>query len=492
MKNILLLAVFSFSFALSSGQTEVEKVTSTITEDEIKGHIYFLADDLLEGRDTGTPGNDIAALYLANALRGYGVDPNPGNETYYQEVLLKKTKLPQISFSIDNKTQDKIAIISMAELDYNTELVYLNYGLEEDYSGKDVNGKLVLLKGSTSEDSDPISAWKMIDEKKELAREAGALGIIEIVKAVDTIWERIEMAFNTERLELIEGAEGNKSDPFPYLWIQENQVEQENLFNSPGTVNAELKIGKAKIDTIKSKNVIGIIEGGDPELKNEYIIYSAHYDHVGIGTADAKGDSIYNGARDNAVGTATVLSMAENFSRYPAKRSAIFLFFTGEEGGLMGSRFYVENPVIPLEQVVYVFNSDNAGYNDTTVATIFGLERTTAAPHIKKAAKAFGITAIDDPAPDQNLFDRSDNVVFAEKGIPAPTFSLGFRSFDGDVEKYYHQPGDEADTLDYDYLLKFFQTYVLAGRLIANDPETPFWTAGDKYETAGKDLYSKQ
>ena len=240
-----------------------------------------------------------------------------------------------------------------------------------------------------------------------------------------------------------------------------------------------------------SKNVIGVVQGTDPDLKNEYIIYSAHYDHVGIGTPDESGDKIYNGARDNAVGTTTVLAMAQNMAKYPTKRSALFILFTGEEKGLLGSSYYVENPVLPLNQMVYCFNSDNGGYNDTSLATIIGLTRTTAAQNIKDAAATFGLTAIDDPAPEQGLFDRSDNVSFAAKGIPAPTFSLGFHSFDGDVTKYYHQPGDHADNIDYDYLEKFFRAYVLAGRNIANDPETPFWTAGDKYEEAGKKLYNK-
>jgi aminopeptidase YwaD len=245
------------------------------------------------------------------------------------------------------------------------------------------------------------------------------------------------------------------------------------------------------ISPILSQNVIGIAEGTDPKLKNEYIIYSAHYDHVGIGTPDESGDTIYNGARDNAVGTTTVLSMAENLVKYPTKRSALFILFTGEEKGLLGSSYYVDHPVLPLNQMVYCFNSDNAGYNDTSVATIVGLERTTAAGHIKNAATAFGLRATDDPAPEQGLFDRSDNVHFAKKGIPAPTYSLGFTSFDGDVTKYYHRPGDEAETLDYDYLYKFFSSYVLAGRLIANDPVTPFWVKNDKYEMAGKELYNK-
>lgn len=189
------------------------------------------------------------------------------------------------------------------------------------------------------------------------------------------------------------------------------------------------------------------------------------------------------------MGTTTVLSIAENIAKYPTKRSALFILFTGEEKGLLGSKYYVENPVLPLNKMVYCFNSDNAGYNDTSVITVIGLSRTTAAQHIKDAATAFGLTAIDDPAPEQNLFDRSDNVMFAQKGIPAPTFSLGFKSFDGDVTKYYHQAGDEANTLDYDYLVKFFESYVLAGRLIANDPKTPVWISDDKYAPAGKSLY---
>jgi Zn-dependent M28 family amino/carboxypeptidase len=183
--------------------------------------------------------------------------------------------------------------------------------------------------------------------------------------------------------------------------------------------------------------------------------------------------------------------MAQSLAKYPTKRSALFILFTGEEKGLLGSKYYVENPVLPLRQMVYCFNSDNAGYNDTSLATIIGLPRTTAEKNIKDAVAAFGLTAIDDPAPEQGLFDRSDNVNFAAKGIPAPTFSLGFRSFDGDVTKYYHQPSDHADTMDYDYLEKFFRAYVLAGRMIANDPITPKWTAGDKYEKAAQKLYNK-
>ncbi|MEP5941124.1 M28 family peptidase, partial [Maribacter dokdonensis] len=240
-----------------------------------------------------------------------------------------------------------------------------------------------------------------------------------------------------------------------------------------------------------TQNVIGVLEGTDPKLKEEFIMYSAHYDHVGIGKPDAVGDSIYNGARDNAIGTTAVLSMAENIGKFPTKRSAIFIFFTGEEKGLLGSQYYVEHPIFPLKQIVYGFNTDGGGYNNTKLATVIGLNRTTAQKHIVSGAATFGLKAIDDPAPEQELFDRSDNVSFASKGVPAPTYSTGFDAFDDEINKYYHQPGDEADSLDYDYLVKFYQGYVLSGRLIANDPETPFWVKDDKYEAAGNVLYGK-
>lgn len=346
MKHFLLslfaLIIFSCQTQAQSELTDKDKTEATVTKSDIEGHIYFLADDVLKGRETGTPENKIAAAYLANTLRGYGVKPNPETGTYYQPATL-------------------------------------------------------------------------------------------MVRRRDN--------------------------------------------------------GVVVTDTVQSQNVIGIIEGTDPVLKNEYIIYSAHYDHVGVHKSNVPNDSIFNGARDNAVGTTTVLSMAKNLAKYPTKRSALFILFTGEEKGLLGSRYYAENPVLPLNQMVYCFNSDNAGYNDTSVATIVGLERTTAAQNIKDAATAFDLTAIDDPAGEQGLFDRSDNVSFAKKGIPAPTYSLGFTSFSGDVTKYYHQPGDEAHTLDYDYLLKFFSSYVLAGRKIGNDPMTPVWVEGDKYEPASKELY---
>ena len=444
----------------------------------------------LKGRETGTPELKIAASYLANTLRSYGVKPNPKTGTFYQPVKLKKISPPKtVSVNINGKKMNDYAVLSAANINPDANVMYLGYGLEEDYKGQNAEGKLVLVLAGSSEEKDIRSAFNLRRRKQQLAKKKGAIGILELIQADDNLWERIEHSFNGSSLSVDLSQEENTNTDFAYLWLLDKQGALSASLTEKKPFSCKVTMTGPNEEIIISQNVIGIVEGTDPKLKNEYIIYSGHYDHVGIGSPDATGDTIYNGARDNAVGTTTVLSMAENLAKYPTKRSALFILFTGEEKGLLGSKYYVENPVLPLHQMVYCFNSDNAGYNDTSLATIIGLPRTTAAKHIKSAAKEFGITAVDDPAPEQGLFDRSDNVHFARKGIPAPTFSLGFTAFNGDVTKYYHQPGDEAQTLDYDYLLKFFQAYVLAGRKIANDPVTPTWSKGDKYEPAGKALY---
>jgi len=490
MKNLLLIFLLCYSFGNLQAQSEKEKTEATVKKNTIEGHIYFLADDLLKGRETGSPENKIAASYLANTFRSYGIKPNPKTGDYYQEVPLVKTTPPNFSLSISGVSQANTVVISAAKIDYNKEAIYLGYGLEEDYKGKNVEGKLIIITAGKEGSTDARSAFGLRDQKMELAKKAGALGIIEFLDAPARMWGYIEGSFNGEKLDLAKD-DTTQSD-FAYLWVQDENGMQSKDLESNQLIKVNLISGEKKSQEVLSQNVVGIIEGTDPKLKNEYIIYSAHYDHIGIGQPDKDGDSIYNGARDNAIGVTTVLSMAENIAKYPTKRSALFILFTGEEKGLLGSSYYVEHPILPLNQMVYCFNSDGGGYNDKTLATIIGLDRTTAGQHIKDATNTYGLKAIGDPVPEEGLFDRSDNVLFAAKGIPAPTFSPGFTGFTGDVDKYYHQAADEADSLDYEYLQTFFRSYVLAGRLIADDAVTPFWVAGDKYEPAGKALYSKE
>ncbi len=487
-KLLPFITIISTLLAVNS-QTEVEKVNATISKNDIESQIYFLASDELRGRETGSPEIDIAAAYLANTLRRYNVKPAGENNSFYQYVQLEKISAAKnLSIQLNGMGSDKLLPLRATNFNFNGTVIYLNYGLEDDYKDKNVKGKLIIAKVGTSEKNDSRSAFRVGSKKRKLAKEHGAVGIVELSNANETLWNQISHYFNGEKLQLVSSSDKEKSI---HLWLQDTDGSIEKQVSSGKTIAGNLTISGIDKKPVVSRNIVGMLEGSDPKLKDEYVIYSAHYDHNGVGKPNAENDSIYNGARDNAVGTVTVLSAAENIAKYPTKRSALFILFTGEEKGLLGSKWYVEHPVIPLEKMVYCFNSDNGGYNDTSKATIIGLNRTTVGKHIVNATSQFGLTAIDDPAPEQGLFDRSDNVHFAKKGIPAPTFSLGFTAFDAEINKYYHQVTDNPDTLDYDYLVKFFKSYVLACRLIANDPETPFWVKGDKYYEDGKKLYNR-
>lgn len=491
MKKQLLLFIALFSFLNTFSQTEKEKVEATVQKSTIESQIYFLADDLLKGRDTGTPENKIAASYIANTLRGYGVKQIPQLNGYFQKIKLQKVSpIKNMNVTINNKKYNDILALKSEKLDYNGQAIYIGYGLKEDYKNKDVAGKIVIVKAGDPNADDVRTAFGLLEQKENLAKDHGAAAVIEFVQTNKTVWGYLENNFNTDRVEIAQDeTEKDNNKELTYLWLQDEDGSHTKELESAKNLKVSLNLSGENKTPIISQNVVGMLQGTDPVLKNQYIIYSAHYDHLGIGKPDATGDSIYNGARDNALGVSNVLSMAQNIAQYPTKRSALFILFTGEEKGLLGSKYYVENPVLPLKQMVYCFNSDGGGYNDKSLITIIGLDRTSEAQNLKTASAAFGLKPIGDPVPEEGLFDRSDNVMFAAKGIPAPTFSPGFTGFTGDVDKYYHQAGDSAESLDYDYLLKFFQAYVLSGRLIADDPKTPAWNSGDKYEEAGKALY---
>ncbi|MFY0591738.1 M28 family peptidase [Roseivirga sp.] len=474
-----------------SEKTDMEKMLDTVNQQTIKDHIYYIASDDLKGRDTGSPEILKAADYIANELKTYGAKPVKGADGYFQSVpLRKKTPATSGSFSYAGKNfnlNDDFLVVDGKSGTYEGEVVYLEYGQAEDYEGADVKGKIVFAKAGDGNTSDRRGILQLSRAKYELARENGAAGLVEFYNSPATPWAQLGFTFN--RVNITLDPNGDDEEIIPHLWLKDLKNENQRFMMTRSIKRASLTIEGMVNEMTKDKNILAMVEGTDPELKKEIIMFSAHYDHIGIGRPNAEGDSIYNGTRDNAIGTVTVLSAAENIAKYPMKRSALFVLFTGEEKGLLGSRYLADNPIIPNNEIVFCWNSDNGGYNDTTISTIIGLERTTAAQFIKDANIAVGLEAIDDPAGEQGLFDRSDNVSFARKGIPAPTYSLGFRAFDAEIGKYYHQAGDNPETVDYDYLEKFFKSYVLASRMIGNAPDRPFWLEGDKYYETGKKLY---
>ncbi len=494
MKNFLKLTALSIllTSVACAQKTDLEKTQATVNQQTIKDHIYYIASDEMRGRNTGSPEILIAADYLAKQLESYGAKQVPGANGWFQPVPLRmKTPATAGSFSYggrDFNLNDDFLVVEGESGAFEGEVVYLEYGMASDYEGKDVAGKFVFAKAGNGDATDRRNILRLSNEKYELARANGAAGLIEFYSSPSTPWAQLGRLFNRVGMSLDESA--GDEEIIPHLWLKDLDNANQRFMMTRSIKRAELSIEGMTNELTGDKNILAMVEGTDPELKNEFIMFSAHYDHIGVGAPNAEGDSIYNGTRDNAIGTVTVLSAAENIAKYPLKRSALFVLYTAEEKGLLGSRYMANNPIIPNEEIVFCWNSDNGGYNDTTISTIIGLERTTAAQHIKDANVAFGLTAIDDPAGEQGLFDRSDNVNFARKGIPAPTYSLGFRAFDAEIGKYYHQQSDNPDNVDYDYLEKFFKSYVYASRLIGNAAETPFWVEGDKYYETGKKLYN--
>src|SRR5690606_11329997 len=296
------------------------------------------------------------------------------------------------------------------------ELVDVGFGMAADLEGKDLKGKILLTNVGAPDKMSPADLFSLGSEKAKLAEAAGAIGVIERFNIPSIPWPLISNYLNRTQMVIDNG----ESSKMPYVWVEDvKNTFKEQL--SDGKATAELSV-EGKINTsVDGKNVVAWIEGTDKNLKNEYVMLSAHYDHVGIGRPDAEGDSIYNGARDNAVGTVAVMNAAKFFAKNPPKRSVLLALWTAEEKGLLGSRYFAENPLVPLNQIVYKLRIDGAGYNDTSHITVIGLGRTTSDDLVSQAVADFGLKAIADPAPEQGLYDRSDNVNFAKEGIPAPT-----------------------------------------------------------------------
>lgn len=486
MKSILSSCLIILAISLPA-QTDKELVMASVIPAETRAQISFLASDELKGRDTPSDGQEIAARFIATQLAMYGVKAYDAHPDYTQRVPFEKTRVPSLgTIAVSEKNYvygTDFLKITGGNLDWTGEIVFLKHALPDEVASADVKGKMIIASTGDGKDQSPQAWFAMSGEKRKAATDAGAAGLIELYNSPQIPWQMLVGFLNRERVALA----GKDEDSLPAFWLLDNNKEATETFKK--TKKMAIKIEGADALAFTAPNVVGYVEGTDANLKNEYVVYSAHYDHVGIGAPNAEGDSIYNGARDNAVGTVAVLQAAKNMAKNPTKRSALFVFFTGEEKGLLGSQYFVDNSPLEIKKMVFCNNVDGAGYNDIGKVTVIGLSRTTAEENTKKACAEFGLTAINDLVPEQNLFDRSDNVHFARKGVPAPDFAMGLTAFDAEIQKYYHQAADHVESLDLEYLQKYWSAYVLTGRLIANDKKKPFWVEGDKYYEAGVNLY---
>lgn len=465
-----------------------QSIDEVITLEETTAEITYLASDELEGRDTGTPGIQKAAEYILKSFEKSGVQPL--GDYYFQGVGLQRLVPPE---KVELKSGElllthgkELLLIEGEDSELTAPLVFAGHGSEEEMNEVDVEGKIVVTITGQPGDNRPSSAFTLAQEKRIRVIMKKGLGLVEIYSATYP-WPFLVNFLNRERIGL---QSGEGFEMLPFLWM--NDPDKKLLEAARNGSEAAITIKGYSKTNIIDNNVVGLVEGTDPALKDEFILLSAHYDHVGIGKPDSKGDSINNGARDNAIGTVAVMNAAKYLAANPPRRSVIFLACTGEEKGMLGSKWYANHPLIPLEKTVFNLNTDGAGYNDTTMITVIGLGRTNIDESLKAAVGKLGLEVGDDPVPEQGLYDRSDNVSFAAKGVPAIDFAPGFLGFDQEIQKYYHQPADETDNLNFEYLLSFYRAFALTAEAIANQEQTPYWTPGDKYEPAGEKLYGNQ
>ncbi|MBX2954185.1 MAG: M28 family peptidase [Leadbetterella sp.] len=467
----------------------------SIPQSQTTKHMNILAADEMLGRKPGEAGNLIAGRYIAEQFRALGLKPANG-DSYFQRVPLE-TVTPPLEGTISTsegsaKIGADFVLMQGNGISGEYKTVHLPYAWidkdkgYDDYKGVDVKGKVIITSVGVPDAEAPNQLYASIEDKQKLAKERGAVAIIEVFNSPRP-WNMVIRNFGRTSTKM----KRTESGEIPHLWISSTSAK---ILVANKINKVKLDVGARETRDVLTYNVAGILEGSDPALKGEYLVLSAHYDHVGHGAGAGNvsaGDTIFNGARDNAFGTVAVLTAAEAFTQLKPKRSILFIAYTAEEMGLLGSRYYAQHPLIPLNKTVFNMNCDGAGYNDITKITIIGLERTGVKEEFDTAARAFGLTAGDDPAPEQNLFDRSDNVSLAAKGIPAPTYSPGFTAFDAEISKYYHQAADNPDNIDQGYLLKYAQSYTYAARLIADRAKAPEWIKGDKYEQAYNKLFGK-
>jgi Zn-dependent M28 family amino/carboxypeptidase len=512
----------------------------TINPEHIRWHVRFLSHDLLEGRGTGQRGGDIAAEYMATQFAEYGLKPAGDNGGYLQKVpLVGVTTMPQTTFALVSPRGDAASLKSLdeyvaydqtqqAESDVDAEIVYVGYGIQapeynwDDYKGVDVRGK-VLLMLVNEPPSDDIKFFKgkaltyygRWTYKYEEAVRRGAAAVILIHKEdmASYPWEVVRNSNSGEKSYLKREGPALKVASWVQLDVAKKLasaagMDLEKMMADarspqfhPANLGARLKAHMvSNVRHFESNNVIAMLPGSDRHLRDEAVMYTAHYDHLGI-RPDMPGDNIYNGADDNATGCGILLELARVFSvakERPA-RSVIFASVTAEEQGLLGSEYLGKHPPVPAGKIALDLNFDDVkplGAPEEVEVT--GAERTTFYPWVEATAKEFRLAIRPDARPEAGHFYRSDHFSLARVGIPAFSINEGmkFKGHDESwglaqdkefVEKHYHQPSDE-----YHPEMDFVADGAMArfgfalGWEAASFVKLVGWQKGDEFEPARK------
>ena len=447
------------------------RIASRIRANDLKADVSFLASDALEGRGTPSRGLDIAAEFVASQFRRAGLEP-VGDDGYFQTAPYVQTtpNLDGLELTIETggKTirveKGSMALADPAALELSRAPIVKAALNAAGLTAEGARGKVVLLEGGRG------------------GRVPSA--ILALHPALVLMVQSNPMPAMPARLK--EAAA--ESVPAVIVWDKAVKDAFSEAAAGPLEAVVSVKIPAPAVVPVKLRNVIGVLAGSDPALKDTYVLVTAHYDHLGIrGTGE--GDHIYNGANDDASGTASVIEIADALASLPAhpRRSIVFVALFGEELGLLGSRYYAAHPVYPLARTVADLNLEHMGRTDTTEGTRVGMvnatgyDFTTITTDLKKAGEETGIDVAKDEKNSDSFYARSDNQAFADAGVPAHTLSVGY------IFPDYHRPGDEWPKLDYDNMARVDRAVALGIFEIADSTSAPQWnTANPKTERYAK------
>ncbi|MGI8670736.1 MAG: M28 family peptidase [Aridibacter sp.] len=524
--------------------------TQYFSEKDLRSTVKYLSDDGFEGRGPGTRGGELAAKYIANRLELAGIKAG-NNGSFFQAVPLVGLKPdPNTILHLSKKNDDKrfgfnfgtdwVGFTDAQKDDVTVEgdLVFVGYGIDapeqnwNDYKGdpNKYKGKILLMlvndPPATAKEPNlfggkALTYYGRWTYKYEEAARKGAAGVILLHtdESAGYPWQVVETSFGgTKRYDIARSADSKT--PFLQLkaWMKDSSAMEfiknsgmnlSDLMEKAKTrdfqpVDLKTKISvnlKAELERVDSNNVVGIWEVSDAKLKDEYVIYTAHWDHIGIGKPDKTGDTIYNGALDNASGVAQILAVAEAFTKLPKnqqpKRSQVFLFVTAEEQGLLGSEYYNQNPIFPLDKTAANINIDGGNfYGKTNDFGALGAERSTLGKFIDDELKMRNMKFSPDTHPEQGSFYRSDHFPFAKKGVPSLSIHSGTdyigkpadfaeKTFAEFNKNHYHQPSDEfREDWVYDGMVQTLDVVLAIGLRASNAEKLPAYKAGDEFAKA--------
>jgi Zn-dependent M28 family amino/carboxypeptidase len=485
--------------------------------------VTVLADDRFEGRDTGSTGERQAQAYIVEQLKALGVEP-AGTTGYYQPVKLRTAEIREAQSSLALVRQGHARPLTLGEQAYfstryglapqlDAPLIFVGYGLNipetgyNDLAGLDLNGKVaVVLMGSPADVPSALSAhYQSRAERWKVLKTAGAIGLIIIPNpaSMDIPWSRMSLNRNHPSMEL-EGPEFDETAGVK-LGVTFNPAYADLLLEGTDHTFAQLaalaKDRKALprfpllvsvsattrtvTHEVESTNIVARIQGKDSKLKAEYVVLSAHIDHLGIGEP-INGDRIYNGAMDNGSGSALLLDVARSLkvSRARLKRSVLFLWVTGEEKGLLGSRFFAARPTVAATSMIADINTDMfLPIIPLKVLTVYGLTESDLGDRIMQVADRLGLRVQADPAPLRNVFIRSDQYNFIRRGIPSVMIGIGYTPGSPEekvikdwLTERYHAPSDDANQpVDLAAAARYEEVIRALTIAVADDPRRPAW-----------------